>query len=95
MSHDDVYVMCQPNLSDVSVTWHDAVVSDIIFQTNWHVSHYHASLGSSCTHAHVPMYEQLLIVRTMLRYCNLRNVHIVRTMLIYFENYLCTYNVGL
>jgi hypothetical protein len=49
MSHDDVYVMCHSKLHDVFVTWHDAVVSDIIFQVFRHVGRRHVRLGSSCT----------------------------------------------
>jgi hypothetical protein len=49
MSHADVYVMCQPKVHDVFVTWHDAVVSDIIFQVFRHVGRRHVRWGSSCT----------------------------------------------
>ena len=48
MSHADVYVVCQPKLHDVFVTWHDAVASDIIFQVFRHVGCRHVNGGSSC-----------------------------------------------
>ena len=75
MSHADVYVMCQPKLHDVFVTWHDAVVSDIIFHVFRHVGPRHVRVGSSCT-----VMPILNIVRTLLLFPNFGNVNIVRTM---------------